>query len=161
MQRPDRQFLLRHPAHIIALGGGAGLSRKAPGTIGTLATFPLWWMAISLGGNSAVAVLACALFVLGIWAADVCGRNLGVSDHGSIVIDEIAGFMLVLAMTPHHWLWMLIAFGLFRLFDITKPWPIRVADAKIKGGFGVMFDDLLAALLAIGCLLFLQQLFPQ
>jgi phosphatidylglycerophosphatase A len=96
------------------------------------------------------------LFVLGVWASAKTGRALGVSDHGSIVIDEVAAFLLVLAFVPagpSAHLWMAVAFVAFRVFDITKPWPIGVADRTIKGGFGVMFDDLLAALLTIVFLL--------
>jgi phosphatidylglycerophosphatase A len=82
----------------------------------------------------------------------VSGKSLGVSDHGSIVWDEIVAMMLVLAFTPNQWQWWLTAFLLFRLFDIWKPYPIRQFDAKLKNGFGVMFDDLLAAVYAIICL---------
>jgi phosphatidylglycerophosphatase A len=88
-------------------------------------------------------------FVLGIWACAVTGKNLGIADHGGIVWDEIVAMWLVLAFTPVNWLGWLIAFGLFRFFDILKPWPIRFFDVRLKNGFGVMFDDLLAALYAL------------
>jgi phosphatidylglycerophosphatase A len=146
--RPDRAFLLRHPAHCIALGFGAGLMPKAPGTWGTLVAFPLFFL-VRPWGDVAVLGAGVAMFLIGIWASHVTGKALGVSDHGGIVIDEIAAFLIVLAFTPHHVLWWLAAFGLFRVFDILKPWPIRLADQRIKGGFGVMFDDLLAAGYAI------------
>jgi phosphatidylglycerophosphatase A len=105
-------------------------------------------------------VLACALlfFIVGIWASAVTGRNLGVADHGGIVVDEIAAFVLVLAFTPTGFTWLLVAFVLFRLFDIVKPWPISYFDRTLKGGFGVMFDDLLAAIGAIAILLILRSL---
>jgi phosphatidylglycerophosphatase A len=155
--RPDKAFLVRHPAHFIALGFGAGLAPRAPGTWGTLVTFPIY-VVLQLFGAHQTAVLcaAAAFFLLGIWAADVTGKALGVVDHGGIVIDEIAAFLLVLAFTPVGVAWMTVAFLLFRVFDIVKPWPIRVADRRIKGGFGVMFDDLLAAGYAIACLLVLR-----
>ncbi|MBL8520272.1 MAG: phosphatidylglycerophosphatase A [Betaproteobacteria bacterium] len=142
--RPDRSFLLRHPAHWLAFGFGAGLMPKAPGTWGTLVAFPMFFMARPWG-DLAVLGLGAFVFILGIWAAQVAGKSLGVADHGGIVIDEIAAFLIVLAFTPHHVAWWLAAFCLFRAFDIFKPWPIRLADRHIKGGFGVMFDDLLAA----------------
>jgi phosphatidylglycerophosphatase A len=153
--RPDRTFLFAHPAHCIALGFGAGLASKAPGTWGTLVAVPFFAL-VSHWGMAGALVLAAALFAIGVWAAGVTGRALGASDHGGIVIDEIAAFVLVLAFTPHAWPWWIAAFAIFRFFDIAKPWPIRLADRTIKGGFGVMFDDLLAALYAIAALWVLQ-----
>ena len=147
--RPNREFLFKHPAHLIAFGFGAGLMPKAPGTCGTLVAIPFYFLALRLGGTLAVLACASALFAVGIWAAAIAGRSLGVADHGGIVIDEIAAFVLVLAFTPSGSLWLLLAFILFRLFDIIKPWPIRYFDRTLKGGFGVMFDDLLAAIGAI------------
>lgn len=158
--RPDRQFLFKHPAHFLALGFGAGLASRAPGTWGTLAALPFYLLAHALGGAASVLIFAAVFFLLGIWAAAITGRALGVADHGGIVIDEIAAYLLVLAFTPPSWLWVGVAFLLFRLFDIAKPWPIYIADKHIKGGFGVMFDDLLAAAYAIGALLLLHQVFP-
>ena len=154
--KPDRTFLLAHPAHFIALGFGSGLAPKAPGTFGTLAALPIYLAAWLLGGNAMVGACAVVLFGVGIWASDIAGKALGVSDHGGIVIDEIAAFLLVLAFVPagpaKFW-WIAAAFVSFRVFDIVKPWPINVADRAIKGGFGVMFDDLLAALFSIALLL--------
>ena len=149
--RPTREFLLKHPAHFLALGFGAGLAAKAPGTWGTLVALPFFVLAHSLGGQIAVLLVAAIFFVVGIWAAGVTGRALGVSDHGGIVVDEIAAFLLVLAFVPApvNILGIAVAFLLFRLFDIVKPWPVNVADRLIKGGFGVMFDDVLAAIYAI------------
>ena len=154
--RPNREFLFKHPAHLIAFGLGAGLMPKAPGTWGTLVAIPFYFMAHYVAGTWAV--LACALFLfgVGIWAAAIAGRALGVADHGGIVIDEIAAFVLVLAFTPAGLLWLVCAFVLFRLFDIVKPWPISYFDRTLKGGVGVMFDDFLAALGAIAILLLLR-----
>jgi phosphatidylglycerophosphatase A len=157
--RPTRQFMLQHPARVIALGAGAGLAAKAPGTWGTLVAFPIYFVTFLGGGSNAVLITAILLFGLGIWAAAETGRALGVADHGSIVIDEIAAFLLVLAFTPATLMWALIAFVLFRVFDIVKPWPIRLADRTIKGGFGVMFDDFLAAVFTLASLWFLRSIF--
>lgn len=146
----DARFLLAHPAHFIALGFGAGLSPKAPGTVGTLVGFPLFW----LMSESPFYWVWVALFVLlGIWACDVAGRALGVHDHGGLVWDEVAAFLMVLPFAPQSVVGFVLAFALFRLFDIWKPYPIAMLDARVPGGFGVMLDDVLAAGYAIAVLL--------
>ncbi len=150
MTQPTANFLVSHPAHFIALGFGSGLAPKAPGTFGTLAALPLYWLLLQAGLQlPALLAVIAAGFALGIWACAVAGKNLGVSDHGGIVWDEIVAMWLVLAFTPASWLGWLAAFGLFRFFDILKPWPIRFFDTRLKNGFGVMFDDMLAALYAL------------
>ena len=155
--RPDNKFLFAHPAHFLAFGFGAGLMPKAPGTWGTLVALPIFALA-QTGGTIAVLMAAAFFFVIGIWASGVTGRALGIADHGGIVIDEIAAFLLVLVFTPASFAWWLTAFVLFRIFDIFKPWPIRWADRNIKGGFGVMFDDLLAAGFSIAGIFLLRAL---
>jgi phosphatidylglycerophosphatase A len=145
---PDARFLLRHPAHFLALGFGSGLSPKAPGTLGTLVALPLFLPLMALPEAWHLPLIA-ALFFVGIPICGIAGRTLGVSDHGGIVWDEIVAMLLVLEFTPAAASWWIVAFTLFRLFDIWKPFPIRQCDARLKGGFGVMFDDLLAALYAI------------
>ncbi len=162
--KPTREFLFKHPAHFIALGFGSGLAPKAPGTFGTLAALPIYALIMWLGGSTLsgatlLFITATLLFFIGIWASDVTGVALGVSDHSDIVIDEIAAFLLILVFAPPSWPWVVIAFVFFRVFDILKPWPISVADRRIKGGFGVMFDDLLAAIFTIICLWFLRSIF--
>ena len=137
--------MLRHPAHVIALGGGAGLVPGAPGTAGTMLAFPIYWGLASFFMAQMLLVLIALGFAVGIWACGHTGRALGVPDHGGIVWDEIIAFLLVLVFTPTGYLWQAFAFLLFRLFDILKPPPIRYFDRKWKNGFGVMFDDLLAA----------------
>ena len=143
--KPTARFTFGHPAHFIALGAGAGLSPFAPGTAGTLAAFPLWWL---LRGEFEPLVLLgilTLLYALGVWACAVTGRHLGVSDHGSMCWDEVVAFLLVLALVPEDPWWQAAAFFLFRAFDVVKPPPIRQLEMRFKGGFGVMFDDLLAA----------------
>ena len=154
--RPNREFLFKHPAHLIAFGFGTGLLPKAPGTWGTLVGVPIYFVANHFAGVLAVLAASLALFGIGIWASAVAGKSLGVADHGGIVIDEIAAFVLVLAFTPSGLPWLVTAFVLFRLFDIFKPWPISHFDRTLKGGFGVMFDDFLAAIGAIATLLLLR-----
>ena len=148
MTNPNLKFIFANPAHFFALGFGSGLASKAPGTFGTLMGFPLFWL-ISSYALSTQLIIIVALFVIGIYFCDITGKALGVSDHGGIVWDEIVAMMLVLTVTPHTWLAWLVSFCLFRLFDIWKPFPIHYFDAKLKNGFGVMFDDLLAAIYAI------------
>ena len=142
---PTFAFLIRHPAHFIALGAGAGLAPVAPGTFGTLAAIPLALVLRAWFGDVEFIAAIVILSVVGAWASQVAGRNLGESDHGAIVIDEIAAFLLVLYFVGADWVRIAFAFLVFRLFDIWKPPPIRQLDAAIKNGFGVMLDDLLAA----------------
>nr|WP_126463347.1 phosphatidylglycerophosphatase A [Sulfuritortus calidifontis] len=147
----DWRFVRAHPAHFLAFGLGSGLAPKAPGTAGTLVALPLYFLLAPLGGWYWLAV-ALALLI-GIWACDVAGRALGVHDHGGIVWDEIAAFLLVLPFAPQTLVGFVLAFALFRLFDIWKPFPIRWFDRQVPGGLGVMLDDLLAAGYAILCLM--------
>ncbi|MBM3350650.1 MAG: phosphatidylglycerophosphatase A [Betaproteobacteria bacterium] len=151
------KLLISHPACFFALGFGSGLAKKAPGTFGTLVGFPLYLLIAPLGVSIQFGLLAL-LFAFGIYCCDKTGEALGVADHGAIVWDEIVAMMLVLTVTPVQWSWWLAAFALFRLFDIWKPFPIRQCDQHIKGGLGVMLDDLLAAGYAMLCLEILQWL---
>jgi len=144
-------FLLESPAHFAALGFGTGLSRFAPGTVGTIVGLPLFLLIRNLDLIVQLALLA-GLFVLGCHICDVAGKALGVADHGGIVWDEIVAYALVLVTVPQHWGWWLAAFVVFRFFDIIKPAPIDWLDKRFKNGFGVMVDDLMAAAYAIGVL---------
>jgi phosphatidylglycerophosphatase A len=146
--RPDARFLVSHPAHFIALGFGAGLAPVAPGTVGTLVAFPIVFALGHFMSVLAIAWVAIPLFLVGIWACEVTGRDLGVQDHGSMVWDEIVAFLPLAALASAD-LWLeALAFGLFRLFDIWKPFPIRELERRVKGGLGVMIDDVVAALYA-------------
>ncbi len=145
---PNRRLLFSHPAHFFSLGFGTGLAPKAPGTVGTLVGLPLFWFIADLSLQLQLGIIAVC-FIIGIWFCDQTGKAIGVADHGSIVWDEIAAMMLVLTFTPMTVFWWVVAFILFRLFDIWKPFPIQQIDAKVKGGFGVMLDDLFAAIYAI------------
>ena len=142
---PTVHVLFRHPAHFVALGGGAGLARHAPGTVGTLVAFPLAWLLREFTGDTGFVIGVCAALAGGVWAAQVTGQALGAADHGSIVIDEIAAFLIVLFLVGPDLRREALAFVLFRAFDIVKPPPIRALDAALKNGVGVMLDDVLAA----------------
>ena len=162
---PDARFVFAHPAHLIAFGFGTGLAPRAPGTVGSLLGVPLYALVVGVAADLPnQLILLVAAFLLGVWACGRTGRALGVKDHGGMVWDEVVAFALVLvftpvvALTPEGVIWIALAFGLFRLFDIAKPWPIRDADRRLNNGFGVMFDDLLAAAYAIAVLKGLQWL---
>ncbi len=142
---PDRRFLFAHPAHFLALGFGSGLVPRAPGTFGTLAAVALYWLLALALAPLAIAFLAIPLFFVGIWACDVTARDLGMQDPGCIVWDEIVAFLPLAAISSASPLLQLVAFLLFRLFDIWKPFPIRQVERQVKGGFGVMIDDVIAA----------------
>jgi phosphatidylglycerophosphatase A len=152
---PDLRFLFSNPLHFLALGFGTGLSRIAPGTMGTLIAAPIFYGLMQTPEVIHYVVIAL-LFLVGIPICAIAGRHLGVTDHSGIVWDEIVAFLLVLEFTTLSWQWWITAFLLFRLFDIWKPFPISYFDAKFKDGFGVMFDDLVAALFAIACMKGLQ-----
>ncbi|HRP97737.1 MAG TPA: phosphatidylglycerophosphatase A [Rhodocyclaceae bacterium] len=157
--QPTFRFLVSHPAHFIALGFGSGLSPRAPGTAGTLLAWALYPLISAPLSSTLFAAMLASLFVAGVLVAARTGRALGVPDHGAIVWDEMVAMWLVLMFTPAVFAWQAVAVALFRFFDIVKPPPIRWADRRLKGGFGVMFDDLLAAGYAIASLLFLLHLF--
>jgi phosphatidylglycerophosphatase A len=137
-------FAFSHPAHAIALGFGMGLAPFAPGTFGTLLGWAIGWAVGGLHEAWILSVLA-VLFFVGLWACEVTGRHLGVGDHRSMVWDEVVAFALVIAIAPRELAWQLAAFVAFRFFDIAKPPPIRDFERRYGGGFGVMFDDLVAA----------------
>jgi phosphatidylglycerophosphatase A len=143
--RPNLRFLLGHPAHFIALGFGVGLAPVAPGTFGTLLALPLFWLFGAHLDPTGLLIVLGLMYVGGIWACDRTGRDLGVQDHGAIVWDEVVAFLFVLFFTPPSPVWQAVAFALFRFFDIVKPGPIRYVEARFRGGFGVMADDLAAA----------------
>jgi phosphatidylglycerophosphatase A len=147
-QLPSWHLLFSHPLHCLSFGLGTGLSPKAPGTVGTLLGFPLYWLLMNLPLAQQWISLG-VLFLLGVWCCEVTGRALGVSDHGAIVWDEVVAMAAVLITVPFTLGWGLAAFASFRLFDIWKPFPIGWVDQRVKGGFGVMLDDVLAAIMAI------------
>jgi len=153
---PTAKLLFAHPAHFIALGGGAGLSPTAPGTVGTLLAFPFFFLLQPYLTLWQWLGLLVTLFAVGVWACEVTGKSLNAlghhEDHGGMVWDEVVAFLLVLVFTPDDFTWQVFAFLLFRFFDIVKPQPIRHFDKTMKGGLGVMFDDILAAFYALLCL---------
>jgi phosphatidylglycerophosphatase A len=142
--RPRPSFAFSHPAHAIAFGFGAGLSPLAPGTAGTALGWAIGW-GLGVAHSWVFFLGVIVLFLVGLWACEVTGRHLGVADHGAMVWDEVVAFLLVLAIVPRELGWQAAAFVLFRFFDIAKPPPIRQFERRYGGGFGVMFDDIVAA----------------
>ena len=147
MDAEIRRRVLRDPVNLLAFGLGTGLSPIAPGTVGSLLGVGLAWATLPLPLPIRASV-AIALVLIGIWLCGASARRLERHDHPGIVWDEIAGIYLVLLVAPSSKTAWALGFVLFRLFDIWKPWPIRDLDHRLKGGLGIMLDDLIAALYA-------------
>jgi len=143
--------ILSDPVLFLAFGFGSGLARFAPGTVGTAAAIPLYWLFMQTDFivYSVLTVIAC---VAGIWICGLAADKLGEHDYSGIVWDEIAGLLITLWFAPFNWLTLLAGFFLFRCFDILKPWPIKWLDQNVSGGLGIMLDDVLAGVLAAGVL---------
>jgi len=144
---------LRHPAALVATAGGIGLLPLMPGTWASFAALPCAWAISALAGRGALAVAAILVFALGCWAAATVAGASGHKDPGFIVVDEVAAQWLVLVAAPLDWRAYLAALLLFRVLDITKPWPVRTIERRVAGGLGIMLDDFAAALYAILLLL--------
>ncbi len=134
---------------LLAFGFGSGLSPVVPGTMGTLVGLPAIWLLALLPLSIALIVIALAA-ILGVYLCEYSSRQLGVHDHKGIVWDEFVGVWITFLAVPLTWPAVVAGFVIFRFFDMVKPWPICVADRKVHGGFGIMFDDLLAGLAALG-----------
>lgn len=155
--QPNLHFLFSHVAHFFALGFGSGLAKKAPGTFGTMAAVPCWFLLDELPLVFLFVAISIA-FAIGVWFCERTSRDLGVHDHGGIVWDEFVGLWLTYAFASGSYTSLALGFVLFRIFDIAKPWPIRWLDRRVHGGFGIMIDDVVAGLLA-GIALWAIQLF--
>jgi len=141
----------RKTIHFLAQGFGAGRLPYAPGTFGTFVGVPLYLLLMGLPPWLYAAIVA-ALFALGVWAAEMTGRDLGAHDHPSIVWDEMVGYLITMFLAPPGWLWLIAGLALFRLFDIWKPWPIGLVDRRLANGLGCMLDDVLAGVYALAVL---------
>jgi phosphatidylglycerophosphatase A len=145
---PIPKRLLRDPGHLLSFGFGSGLSPYAPGTAGTIAAIPVYLLLSMLNPVFYLLATLASVF-LGIY---LCGRTskvLGVHDHAAIVWDEFAGFFITMLFAPVSITTVILGFCLFRIFDIFKPWPASVIDTRIKGGMGVMLDDVIAGIYAM------------
>ncbi|MGC7559243.1 phosphatidylglycerophosphatase A family protein [Pasteurella sp. PK-2025] len=153
---PLQRVRLSNPIHFLALGFGSGLMRSAPGTWGSLVGLLLGWLLLQHLPSVFLAILTVLGFLIGCYLCQKTAEDMGVHDHGAIVWDEIIGIFIVLLFLPEYsFTWYVGAFLAFRFFDILKPYPIRYFDHKLESGFGIMLDDVLAALYAILTLVFL------
>jgi phosphatidylglycerophosphatase A len=144
-------------ALLISTFFGCGFLKPAPGTIGSLAALPFVWLLYTFGGFEIFILITIILFIVGIWAAGISRHSFNRDDPSEIVIDEVVGqWATLLVFVPSNAVHYFLGFVLFRIFDIFKPWPINWADKKIKGGLGIMLDDILAAVYAGGALYFIQ-----
>lgn len=147
----SNKAILTNPIHLLAFGFGAGLSPKAPGTVGTVVAVFIYLL---LPGMSPLVFAGLILlsFLFGVWICGKTAEDLGVHDHGGIVWDEFVGYWITMFMAPTGLIWVLLGFVLFRLLDIFKPWPIKWADKELSGGLGIMLDDVLAGIMAALCI---------
>lgn len=141
----------RNPVHFLAFGFGSGLVPKAPGTAGTVLAVIIYLLLPPLS-LLIYALFLLATFSVGVWLCGKTAADLGVHDHGGIVWDEFVGYWITMFMAPAGWLWIVVGFGLFRLLDIIKPWPIKWIDKEVTGGLGIMLDDVLAGIMAALCI---------
>lgn len=141
-------FDWRRPHHWIAYGFGSGLVPWAPGTFGTLAAVPLYLLMAPLPLVWYLGILV-VMFLVGLWACGKTARELNAHDPNAIVWDEFLGYLLAMTAAPQGWEWVLLGFVLFRFFDILKPWPILAIERRVRGGFGVILDDLIAGVMAM------------
>jgi len=139
--------LIKRPVCFLGLGFGSGLAPFAPGTFGTLAAIPIYLLMQNLS-LMVYLTLTLVAFVVGIWICQQSANWLGKEDPSAVVWDEIVGYLVTMIAAPTGWLWIVVGFVLFRIFDILKPWPISVADREIHGGLGIMVDDVLAGIFA-------------
>ncbi len=148
MSTPIPKRLLRDPGHLLSFGFGSGLSPYAPGTVGTLAAIPVYLLLSTLGPVVYLLVTLTSV-VAGVYLCGRTSKALGVHDHAGIVWDEFAGYFITMLFAPVSISTVILGFCLFRIFDIFKPWPASVIDTRIKGGLGVMLDDVIAGIYAM------------
>ena len=146
--KPPVSVIVKKPAVLLACGLGSGLVPKAPGTFGTLAAIPLYLVMQPLGLLSYL-LLTAIFFVLGIWLSNQAIKVFNRDDPSEVVWDEVVGFLVTMVAAPAGWQWLVLGFVLFRIFDIWKPWPVRLADHKLHGGLGIMLDDVIAGIYAL------------
>ncbi|MDO6763039.1 phosphatidylglycerophosphatase A [Agarivorans sp. 1_MG-2023] len=151
MDKALARLNLRNPLHLCAVGFGSGLAPKAPGTFGTVAAIPVYLLLAPLSSWLYITLVVLS-FIFGVWCCQKASDAMGVHDHGGIVWDEFVGYWITMFMVPLSPLNVLLGFVLFRFFDVLKPWPIKVLDKKVHGGFGIMIDDVLAGVFAAICL---------
>ena len=153
--KPTFLSLLRSPVLLLAFGFGSGLSKKAPGTVGSLVALGIWILIADLALIPYIIFLIIS-GLIGVYICGVASEKLGVHDHGGIVWDEFVGLWIAMICLPVSWLSIILGFGLFRFFDIVKPWPISWADKNVSGGLGIMLDDVFAGFAAAASIALIQ-----
>lgn len=157
MPKLTARFVFTNPWHFLACGFGSGMLPKAPGTWGTIAAMPIYFFMAQLSLVHYCLLLG-VFFLLGIYCCQVTSEHLGVHDHGGIVWDEIVGYLITMIAVPMTPINAILGFVLFRVFDILKPWPIKILDKKVGGGFGIMVDDVMAGIMAWALLMLVNSL---
>jgi phosphatidylglycerophosphatase A len=143
---------MANPWHLLATGFGSGLSPIMPGTAGSIAAIPFWWL-MTLLPLQLYSLLVLIGISVGVYLCHRTARDMGVHDHGSIVWDEFIGMWITLMAIPAmSWQWVLVGFVIFRIFDMWKPWPIRWFDRNVHGGMGIMVDDIIAGVISAAIL---------
>lgn len=159
-QQVISRLRLTNPWHLLAVGFGSGLSPVMPGTAGSLAAIPFWYFLIQLPQELYYLIVLLGI-CLGVYLCHRTAKDMGVHDHGSIVWDEFIGMWITLVAIPnHHWQWIAIGFVVFRVFDIWKPWPIRWFDRNVRGGMGIMADDIVAGVISTALIFAVAHYFP-
>lgn len=151
LPKPTLMELIKDPRLALAFGFGSGLSPIMPGTMGTLVALPFYWLMAPLDMWLYISIVVASIAV-GIYLCGYSAKKMKVHDHPGIVWDEFSGMWITMIAIPLSWQTLLAGFVLFRIFDMLKPWPISLADKHIHGGFGIMFDDVLAGVFAWACL---------
>lgn len=156
--QPVPKTVWTNPYHFVAFGFGSGAVPFAPGTFGTLMAIP-FYLAMQALPNLLYLILLIVIIAGSMWLCDKVSKETHTHDHSGMCLDEIAGYLVTMFAAPHGFIWILIGFGLFRFFDIVKPWPIDYVDTKVKGGIGMVLDDVLAGIYSLILLQILAWLF--
>lgn len=147
-----RRLKMSNPWHLLATGFGSGLSPYLPGTVGSLASIPFWYLMTGLPPDVYSLVVMFGICI-GVYLCHRTAKDMGVHDHGCIVWDEFIGMWITLMAIPvNRWQWVLAGFVIFRILDMWKPWPIRWFDRNVHGGMGIMVDDIVAGIISAGIL---------
>lgn len=142
---PIPESVWKNPWHFIAFGFGTGTIPIAPGTFGTLIAIP-FYLYLSTFSHTSYLILTLFIMFFSMWLCEKVSRQINIHDHQGMCIDEIVGFLVTMYHAPYGWRWILLGFVLFRFFDIAKPWPIRQIDKQMKGGVGMILDDVMAGI---------------
>jgi phosphatidylglycerophosphatase A len=140
---PVPRSVWEKPSHFIAFGFGSGAMPFAPGTFGTLMAVP-FYLAMQPLSHEVYLLLLGVIILASIWLCHQVTQEIGIHDHQGMCVDEIVGYLVTMYGAPHGTIWVISGFLLFRLFDIWKPWPIGYIDERVKGGAGIILDDVLA-----------------